>query len=224
MEKLKTKNRETNQSGFSLIELLVVVVMILLLFGVSLFYLIPHRNLYRVEDLSLQIVDILQDAKQLALNQRQTMRVEINNSKSAIILIDENSPTMDSDDREVKRIALPYAYEVTVGVRPSNVSVEPTEPSPVPVPAFAPSSNPLTQANSVAVLRFTSTGLVRNAGVNALGSGSVMTGATIYAWKPRRPGQTISEMTRGITVLGATGTVRLWNYAHNDSTPGWRNR
>jgi prepilin-type N-terminal cleavage/methylation domain-containing protein len=221
MEKPMTKNRKTNQSGFSLIELLVVVVLITILFGMSFLYLIPNKLLYKTEDEALKLVDVLQDAKQLALNQRQIMRVEVNASTNSIVFIDENLPTIDSDDVVIKSIPLPYRYEVKVGERPSNIGAEPTEPSPVPPPTFAPSSNPKTQGNSVAVLRFTSTGQVRNAGVNALGAGSVPTGMTIYVWKPNQQSPGKSDMTRGITVLGATGTVRLWSYAHDDEPEKW---
>lgn len=200
-----------------------VIVIGLILATVSIFYLGGHKNLYKAEDQALQLIDVLQDAKQFALNQRQTMRVEINATQNAILLIDENGAG-DSDDKLVKQVPLINSNDVKVGLRPANISAEPTEPSPVPQPTFAPSSHPLSQANSVAVLRFTSTGMVLNAGTNSVGSGSTMTGMTIYVWRPKKTTPTESDLTRAITVLGASGTVRMWNYAHNDSTPGWKNR
>jgi prepilin-type N-terminal cleavage/methylation domain-containing protein len=219
-QQLTVLNRKPAQDGFSLIEILVVLVVGLIMVTLSLFYLVGHKNLYKVEDQALQIVDVLQEAKQLALNQRQTMRVEINSSKNALLIIDENGPG-DSDDREIRRLPLLSANEAKIGSRPGNIAAEPNEPSPVPQPSFQPSSHPLTQANSVAVLRFTSTGRVLNAGTNSVGAGATMTGMTIYVWKPRRDNASNAEMTRGITVLGASGTIRMWNFDHNAATPKW---
>ncbi|HEX8398319.1 MAG TPA: type II secretion system protein [Pyrinomonadaceae bacterium] len=223
MTMLKTRNRKTKQSGFSLIEMLMVIVIGFILATVSIFYLAGHKKLYKAEDQALQIIDVLQDAKQLALNERQTMRVEINTTKNAILIIDENKAG-DSDDKIIKQVTLANSNEATVGPRPANISAEPGEPLPVPRPTFAPSSHPLTQGNSVAVLRFTSTGLVLNAGTNSVGAGSTMTGMTIYVWKPQTTSPTNSELTRGITVLGASGTIRMWNYTHAVASPSWQNR
>lgn len=192
--------------------------------GISLLYLTGHKSLYKAEDQALKIIDVLQDARQLALNQRQTIRVEFNNSQNAVILIDENNSGNVSDDREIKRLAFDNSGEVKIGLRPSNIGAEPSEPTPVPQLSYAPSSHPLTQGNQAAVLRFTSTGLVLNAGVNGIGQGSTMTGATVYIWKPRKTDPNASELTRAITVLGASGAIRMWNYAHNAATPVWTRR
>ena len=225
MNTFKKENRKTNQSGYSLLELMMVMVIGFILMSASFFYLTSHKSLYKVEDQALELLDVLQEAKQFALNQRQTMRVEINATKNAILIIDENTATLgDSDDRIIKQVKLANSNEATVGTRPANISVEPGEPSPVPKPTFAPSSHPLTTGNSVVVLRFTSTGLVLSAGTNSVGSGSTMTGATIYVWRPKKNAPTDSDLTRGITVLGASGTIRMWNYMHNAASPSWASR
>lgn len=225
MKKPKTTQSKTNQNGFSLAELLIALIIIGILSLISVFYLTAHTRLYKVEDQALKIVDILQEAKQRALNERQTMRVEINTIKNAVILIDENTAASgDSDDREIKRLTLAHTNEVRVGARPANISADPAEPTPVSPLAFAPSSHPLTTGNSVGVIRFSSSGLVLSAGTNSVGAGATMTGATVYVWKPKKSAPTDSEMTRGITVLGPSGTIRMWNFDHQAANPVWKNR
>lgn len=223
-EPTKTQPK-TSQSGYSLPELLIVMIVIGILSLFSILYFTSARRLYRVEDQALQVVDIFQEAKLRALNERQTMRVEINTVKNAVILIDENSAAAgDSDDREVKRISLASTGDVRVGPRPANISTNPSEPTPVQPVVFAPSSHPLTTGNSVGVVRFTSNGTVLNAGTNSTGAGATMTGATVFVWKPKAGATTNSEMTRGITILGSTGTIRTWVYEHGAATPTWRLR
>lgn len=223
-EPIQTQTKITER-GYSLPELLIVVIIIGILSLFSILYVTASKRLYKVEDQALQVVDILQEAKQRALNERQTMRIEINTVANAVILIDENSASAgDSDDREIKRLRIGTSGEVRVGPRPANVNTNPTEPTPVEPLAFAPSSHPLTTGNSVGVIRFTSSGVVLSAGSNSIGAGATMTGATVYVWKPRAASPTNSEMTRGITVLGPSGTIRTWTYDHATTNPSWRTR
>jgi Tfp pilus assembly major pilin PilA len=212
-----------NERGFSVMEFLVVIGLIAVLSGLSMIYFASNRRGYAVEDQALQIVDIIQEAKQRALTQRRTMRVEINLVQNAVRLIDEKTAGNAGDDIEIARLALPTVETVRVGTRPANISSEPNVGFPVPQPVFQPSSHPSSSAQPCAVLRFTRDGSVFDAGVNGTGTGAVMTGATVYIWKPRVAGSTESNMTRAVTVLGAVGTVRLWDYDHAAGN-GWVSR
>ena len=64
------------------IQKMTVAFVILVLGGISLFYLIGHQKAYKPDDQSLLVTDILQEARLRSLTERRTMRVEINLSNN----------------------------------------------------------------------------------------------------------------------------------------------
>jgi len=206
----------SREAGFSLIEVLTVVSVIFILAGFSIFYLAGHQKAYKPDDESLIITDILQEARQRSLTQRRTMRVEINLSNNTIRLIDENTnPATADDDIVLKNVSLYNPSDVTVGGSPGNIGYNPPEPLPDPTAVFKPSVYPSSIAQNVCTLRFRSDGTVVDAGNSPTGTGAVMTGATIAVWAPNRATPTNSDIARAITVIGSTGTIRLWEFDPN---------
>lgn len=211
-----------NERGFSLIELLVVMVVIAIGAALAIPLLTSHRRLHTVEEHALQISDLLQEARQRALTQRETMRVEFNTVDNAVHLIDENNGLSATNPNGtnnaanhvlVRSIQLP-ATGVNVGTRPVNINPTnlPATSSPIPALTYRPSSHPSSNGQSCAVLRFTRNGTVFNDGVDAIGTNSTMTGATIYVWKPSNTNPNNSDLARGITVLGPTGAMLKWDF------------
>ena len=190
-----------------------VVSVIFLLAGFSLFYLAGHQKAYKPDDESLIITDILQEARDAPLTQRRTMRVEINQSKNTVRLIDENQDsTTAGDDIVLKNVSLYNPAEVTVGGVPTNIGYNPAESLPDPTAVFKASVYPSSISQTVCTLRFKSDGTVVDAGNNATGTGAVMTGATIQVWGPSEDHPAQLDIARAITVIGSTGTIRLWEF------------
>jgi prepilin-type N-terminal cleavage/methylation domain-containing protein len=198
--------------GFSLIELLIVLAVITVLLGVSLFYLSGHERLYRPDEQALKIIDVFQEARQRSLTQRETMRVEIDLTDNMVRLIDENTPNTADDDRVVSRLVLVPKYEVKINSRPPDISTNPTEIMSVPAAQFRPSIYPSSVAHEVCTFRFLRTGSVVNEGTDAVGSNATTTGLTLFIWSPKQNNPDESEIARAITVIGATGSVRFWEY------------
>jgi prepilin-type N-terminal cleavage/methylation domain-containing protein len=212
-----------NQKGFTLIELLVVVVVIMILTTVSLFYLSAHKKLYNTDEQALKIIDLVQEARQRSLTQREVMRVEIDLTANTGKLIDESDPTITTDDKIIRQVAFYSTSNVRLDMRPNNVTAAPPEPLPAPTTTFVGSLHPLSAGHNVATFRFLSNGTVVNAGTNALGVGSVPTGSTLYIWKPRPANNNESDLVKAITIIGSTGSVRMWDLATNtDGSTFWR--
>jgi prepilin-type N-terminal cleavage/methylation domain-containing protein len=212
------KYSKIKSAGFSLIELMIVLVIIAIVssFAVMSF---TAEKLYDAEKQALGIIDLLHEARQRSLSQRNTMRVEINQTKNSIRLIDEKGPNDASDDVELKSV--PYRNGgVFIGTLPSNMTDNPAELSPVPPIAFAVSNHPLSSNDTVATMRFLRGGTVHNAGTNGAGAGSIATGATIYVWSKypndASSNPTTGQVFRAITLLGTTGSSRLWKCAMTD--------
>lgn len=198
--------------GFSLVELMIVLIIIAILSSIAVMSL-SYDKLYDTDKQAIQIVDLLQEARQRSLSQRNTMRVEINSTKNSIRLIDEKKPDDSADDVSIKAVA--YRNNgVFIGTLPSNMSDNPAELSPVPPITFTTSNHPLSLGDRAATLRFLRNGTVHNAGTNSVGAGSIATGATVYIWSKypndNSTNPTVGQIFRAITVLGTTGSSKLW--------------
>jgi len=198
--------KTSNQKGVSLVELIFVLVITGILTGIAVVSYSSSRK-YAADDQARRIVDMLDEARQKSLNQRNTMRVEINKTKSIITLIDEEKPEMDTDDKIIRSI--PFSANATIGAAPNNVSAGPTATSPVPVPAYTTSTYRLSSGDQKITLRFKRDGQVVDAGTNSVGAGSVVTGATIYVYSTTATG-TNPDVVRAVTVLGASGDSAIY--------------
>ena len=209
------------QKGFSIIELIIVVLIISIL-SILAFLSFKAPKKYLADTQAYQIVDILYEARQRALTQHETMRVEIDQTRNIIRLISENEAGNANDDKEIKSLKLESPRDVVVGNPPKNVASYPTELSPTPTLTFKPSVYPSSKSDVVGTLRFTTSGRVLDAGSNAVGDNSTMTGATIYVWMPdySTSGQPLQTGTiiRAITVQGTSGLASYWKCAVNGTT------
>lgn len=195
------------QSGFSLVELLIVISVLAILSAIAIITFWDSRK-YSADDQAKRIIDIFDEARQKALNQRKTFRVEINKTKNELRLIDEGqNATTASDDVILKK--LPLSSQVVIGSAPSNVTGAPTASSPIPVPSYTNSTYPLSSGDEKITLRFKRTGQVVDTGSDHIGTGSLITGATIYIYS-KTPSVTNPDVIRAVTILGTTGDTSLF--------------
>jgi prepilin-type N-terminal cleavage/methylation domain-containing protein len=211
-------NSLTYSDGFSLIELLIVLVMISILSGTAFYYLNASRELYKADEQALKITDILQEARQRALTQRENMRVEIDLTDNIIRLIDENQPDTVDDDNEIRNIPILSSTELRLDQRPAQITYNPPEDFPVPSARFKQSVYTPSLLHNVSTLRFLSNGTVVDQGNNTLGDGAVPTGVTLHVWSPDKDNINNSKIARSITIIGSSGSVRLWEYDKNLET------
>jgi prepilin-type N-terminal cleavage/methylation domain-containing protein len=200
-------NKTSSQLGFSLIELLIVIVILAIFATFSVITFLSNGK-YSADDQGRKIIDICDEARQKALNQRKTFRVEINRTRNEIRLIDEGRDVSTAnDDVILKRYQL--SNQVVIGAPPPNVSGAPTATSPINVPAYAVSSYPLSPSEDKITLRFRRNGQVVDAGTDNIGTGSIVSGATIYIYS-KTPSTTSPNLIRAVTVLGTTGDTSLY--------------
>lgn len=207
------KMGRASESGFSVIEILVVVAIIGIMSSMAIFYATNHKKAYQPDDQALILADMLQEGRQRALTQRRTMRVEINITTNSAKLYDENSNAASaSDDVLLKATNLFAPANVKVDSRPSQIAYNPAELLPVPNAVFKLSVYPPSISQSVCTVRFLANGSAVDAGTNAIGAGAVPTGLTLHIWAPKKTDTTQSDIARSITILGATGVIRLWEF------------
>lgn len=195
-----------------MIEILVVMAIVLILTGVSLFYLQGHQRLFKPDDQALQLIDVLQEARQRSLTQRETMRVEIDLTANRARLVDENDVDKATDDVVIKDVKLFEPNEVRLNARPSNITYNPPEPLASASADFRTSVHPGSASHNVCTYRFLNTGRVVNAGETATGNNAQLKSETLFIWSPTKTNENESEVARAITVVGTTGSIRLWEY------------
>jgi prepilin-type N-terminal cleavage/methylation domain-containing protein len=203
------------QRGFSLIELLVVVSIIVILTTVAMFSLSKNKQLYKTDDQALQVIDMLQEARFRALSQREVMRVEINMALGKVRIIDENLPGDANDDRVIRTLILLSPSDVKMSGRPTGFTATPATPITCPDAIFGSSQHPLSAGNQVAVFRFNMLGQVLNSGDNATGQNAAVTNSTVVFWPPNpaAPTQALQPgLIRAITVMGNAGAIQYWKY------------
>lgn len=212
MQSQRVSNKK-DESGFSMIEVVVVMAVILIMTGASLFYLNNQGRLFRADDQALQIVDVLQEARQRSLTQRETMRVEIDLTDKKARLIDENGVSSATDDVVIKEVNLFPAVQVKLDARPTNITQNPPEPLATATADFRNGVHPGSLSHNVCTYRFLSSGRVVNAGENATGSNAQLKSEVLFIWSPGKTNPNEFEVARAITVVGSTGSIRLWEYS-----------
>ncbi len=202
-----------NEQGFSFAELLIVVLIISILSVLSLIAF-KSEKMFLADSQAYLIMDVVNEARQRALNQHEIMRVEINKTRNTVNLITENVAGDATDDKLIKSLSLHPVNEVVIEVEPTNISSSPTDSAPVPKIVFRTSTHPLSLADQVATLRFMQNGNVVDGGSNSIGTNSTMMGATIHVWMPNysdtNQPQTSGSVIRAITVMGSTGSSKYW--------------
>ena len=205
--------KRQKESGFSIFELVIVVAIVAILSTIAALSFYTEK-IYKADTQALNIIDVLQEARQRALSQRTTMRVEVNRTEQLIQLINENSPTTSSDDEEVRTVS--YTNQgVFVGTQPSNYTAgNPVELSPTPRLAFRTSNHPLSVGDRVGTIRFLRNGTVSDAGTDDIGTGARIRGATILVWSKYADDTSTNPNTvqimRAVTVQRTSGLTRLW--------------
>lgn len=209
------KNRPHGEGGFSMTELMVVVAVLIIMAAISIPYLVNYRKVYRSDDQAIKMMDMMREAGQLALTRRRSVRLEIDLTDNAVLIIDERG-TGASDDELVKMVPLDQASDIRVDVIPNGVS----KPNP---PNYADAAYTIDTTghkrgsttvigHSVWAARFQSNGSAVN------GAGNPVS-ANLYVWPPGSGGSLTPRNkleVRAITIFGGSGAIRYWK--HNGTT------
>lgn len=210
-------SRKIAQKGFSLIELMVVLVIISVAAGVSLFYFSAHQKLYLPDEQALKLIDMLQEARQRSLTQRRAMRVEIDMTDNTARLINENSASTVGDDALISQMILSAPANIVIDSKPVNISTLPDDSASFPTAQFKPSVYPKSVSHRVCTFRFLPSGMVTDAGTNELAANAAVTGATLYIWSPQKSAVNEADIARALTISGTSGMIRMWEYKQNSS-------
>lgn len=204
--------RQGVMKGFSLIELVIVVVIIGILSAISLPYIVNYKKSYKSEDQALKIMDLMREASQLALTRRRLIRFEIDRTADRVLIIDGNG-TGFADDSEIKSVPIETAAELRMDQNPTGV----TRPNPPNYNNAVFINDTIghlrngipVSGNSVWQVAFLRDGTAVNPNNN------LPVSATLFLWTPLTAGNPAARNTkevRAITLFGGSGAIRYWRY------------
>lgn len=213
--RLKKPVRASRAAGFTLMELVIVLVIIGVMGGIAIMNFASAKRLQSTDDQAIRLMDFMRDAGIQALSKRRTFRLEIDVTDKELKLIDENGAGTTDD-----RLARWTPFDIT-GIVKVDSSTIPTGVTATGLPAnhnaalFGTDTlghwknNTRITGHSVWSVRFRSDGsLVSNAGA--------VSSATLYLW-PAKDGTTpntplTKSLVRAITLFGPTGSIKYWKY------------
>ena len=201
-ESANRRSTHREAEGYSVLELLVVVTVIITLTAVAVFSLVPQRRAYGTEDAAGQVTNFLRDAYQRAISQRQTMKVQIDRSSMLMKIIDENTLPV-GDEVEVRRAQLSSEISVsqpTIGGSPLNA---PAAPYNYPVAVYS---------SNLWVARFRSDGSVVDA------AGNTLSATVFFSFVNMKTSDT--NLIRAVTLFGPSGSIRFWRYTGSSFDAG----
>ena len=189
-----------SHSGFSLVELLIVIAVMGIMTVIAIFALRSSKRSYAPDDEANQIVSFFREAHQRAISQRQTQRVTIDRANLVVRLMDEGL-LPGGDEVEIIRGKLNGTVAMT---QPSiSGTLMPQPPAPYgynPAVFSAPTATP----PSLAQYRFRADGSV----VDSLGNS---VSATFY-FTPVDMNNSSQTLVRAVTLFGPSGSTRAWKY------------
>jgi prepilin-type N-terminal cleavage/methylation domain-containing protein len=182
------------EAGFSLIELLIVIAMVVILTTVSVFALRSSKRSYAPDDEANQIVSFFREAHQRALSQRQTQRVTIDRNQLVVRLMDEG--------------LLPGGDEVEIIRGKLNGTVAMTQPTVggtlLPLPPAPYNYNTAVFTDGVCQFRFRADGSVVDPAGNSV--------SATFFFTPLDMNDQSQTLVRSVTLFGPSGSTRAWKY------------
>ena len=106
---INTTPNNNGIKGFSLLELIMVMTVLIIMTGVAFMFTPAHQELLRADEEAKTISDMFQEARQRSLTQRETIRVEVDITADVVRLINENKTEDTADDSLVRKRRCPAA-------------------------------------------------------------------------------------------------------------------
>lgn len=203
-----TPASRSSQSGFSVVELMIVVIVMAIMTGIVVFSFRSNKRSYIADDEATKVLSFFREAYQRALSQRQAQRITIDLNNNLIKLADMGL-LPGGDETIINRGVLNTGVTLTQPV----VAGNPLAPPPAPY-NYAPAD---LSSGSIDIY-FLADGSITNA--TGFNNSSFAPVSLTFFFSPSQqtvtaPGQTSSNsgnLIRAVTLFGPTGSTRLWRF------------
>ena len=187
-----SNQQKTKQKGFSLPELIIVLLVLAILTVLALPQLITSRQLFAFSNLQRQISASLRDARQEAITQRKPITVRYDDSTAEMVIYGGNYGALnDAANQKIQMLNGGLGKANIVYGRPGGVTSAPLS-----------DGVDLTALNGgIIEFTFQSDGSILNASGNPQNYG-------LFFYHNKFP----QDTAFAVSILGAGGRVKLWRY------------
>ncbi|MGI9036508.1 MAG: prepilin-type N-terminal cleavage/methylation domain-containing protein [Pyrinomonadaceae bacterium] len=187
------KQKNKNQKGFGLAELVVVLLILAIIIVLALPQLISSRRLFRFSGLQRQISATLRDTRQEAMSQRTAITLRYDDTNKTMIVYGGSFGALG----DAKNPIMPMSGD---GLTADEIVYG--RPAGAPVAALGDGSN-LTALSSNAVE------IVYQPDGSVINSSNIPQNRALFFYDPKTPADTAFA----VSVLGAGGRVKIWRYS-----------
>ena len=187
--------RKNKQNGFSVVELLIVVLIVSIIAVLALPQIMSSRRLFRFAGVQKQVVNTLREARQHALSQRKPITFRYENAAKRIILFGGTFGVAGDAKNQIIELTGNGVTldELTYG-RPTGVSTA----------ALGDATNLTTLTANVVDVAFQTDGSVVDGSNNPINK-------ALFFYDTNTPNDTAFA----VSILGAGGRAKLWRYSSN---------
>lgn len=211
-----------HERGFSLIELIIVIALMIIMTLIGVSALVRTRELGVTDDQALRILDLMRQARQLAITRHRVVRFEIDPQERpvGVMRIIDTVGLGTGDDVLVTEMPFITAPVAAVVDQPSPVGLPyPTAAVPDTYPEIATKFNQpphplLGSGNPVWAATFVHNGMMVDPATATNTAVPVPVMATIVVQNPTQPNTTL----RAITLFGGSSSAKIWKYAGAGAT------
>lgn len=201
-------SRLHREGGFSLIELLIVFAIIAIMTTIGVTALVRSKQLLTTDDQAVKILEMMREARQIAISKRRPARFEIDDVGRRLRIIDMAGPGIDDDllIREEPLISSPVPVSLDAPL-PSGISSLP-DPNYLRITFDKPGHPNFNSGNNVWAAVFLNDGTIIDP--DSAGSGGVPTPISRTVVIQNGEG---SATTRAVTVFGGSNAIKFWRYS-----------
>lgn len=190
--KIKSKNL-TKQKGFSLPELLVVMIIIAIIGVIAIPQIIGARRAFRFSGMQRQIAATLTEARQQAMTQRKAITFQYKDSTREIIVYGGGYGSLNDSKNKIEQLS-------GAGVSPGEIIYG--RPAGVSTAALADGTDLTNLKSGKTEVTFQPDGTVLDAAGNPVNR-------ALFFYH----GKNALKMAFAVSVLGAGGRVKVWRYS-----------
>lgn len=191
----ENKHQARGQNGFSIPELLIVLLIIAIIGVLALPQVMSSRRLFRFSGMQRQVVSALSDARQEAMAQRTPITLRYDDATKQMFIHGGNfGASGDSRNRVVELTGSGLDAEEIAYGRPAGAQTS----------ALSDTSNMTPLASGAVAVTFQSDGSVIDAANNPQNN-------ALFFYDANYP----DDMAFAVSILGAGGRVKVWRYNKN---------
>ncbi len=195
MNALRTRKNTKKQQGFSLPELVIVLLIIAIIGVIALPQMIAARRAFRFSGMQRQVAGALAEARQQAMSQRKAITLRYKNTEKETVIYGGGFGTVNDSKNKI---------EALDGSGIQKAEIVYGQPPGASTAALGDGTNVSALSGGMVEVTFQPDGSVLDASGNPENK-------ALFFYHSKKP----KSMAFAVSVLGAGGRIKIWRYSEN---------